>query len=376
MIPFNKPFLTGKETEYIKEAANFGKISGNGIFTQKCHSFFQERYGFKKCLLTSSCTDALEMAAILCEIHPGDEVIVPSFTFVSAANAFILRGAKIVFADSRSDHPGISEDEIENLISPRTKVIVPVHYAGIACDMDMIMHLAEKHNLFVVEDAAQAVNSFYEGKPLGSIGHLGCFSFHETKNIQCGEGGMLVINDDRFIKRSEIIWEKGTNRAAFWRGEIDKYGWVDIGSSFLPSEIQAAFLFAQIEHIDKIQDKRKLLWLKYYENLNSLANEGHIKVPYVPEYSTHNAHMFYIICKSIEERTGLIEYLKGKSIHSVFHYQSLHKSEFYKDKHDGRILQRSDHYTDCLLRLPFFNELSLSEVNLITDTINEFYKSS
>lgn len=375
MIPFNKPFLTGKEIEYIKEAANFGKISGNGTFTHKCHSFFQERYRFKKCLLTTSCTDALEMAAILCNIQPGDEVIMPSYTFVSTANAFILRGARIIFADSRIDHPGIYEDEIENLISPHTKVIVPVHYAGVACDMGKIISLAKKNNLFVVEDAAQAINSSYKGKPLGSIGHLGCFSFHETKNIQCGEGGMLVINDDRFINRSEIIWEKGTNRAAFWRGEIDKYGWVDIGSSFLPSEIHAAFLYAQLENIDKIQNKRELLWRKYYENLMSLANEGCIKVPSMPEYSTQNAHMFYIICNSIEERTRLITYLKGKSIHSVFHYQSLHKSEYFKEKHDGRILQRCDHYTDCLLRLPFFYELGFSEVTFITDSINEFYKT-
>lgn len=375
MIPFNKPYLTGNELKYIQDAVSRGKISGNGYYTKECHEFFHKSKGFKKCLLTSSCTDALEMAAILCDITPGDEVIIPSYTFVSTANAFILRGAKIIFADSRIDHPGINEDELENLISSRTKVIIPVHYAGIACDMDKIMHLAEKYNLFVVEDSAQGIDSFYKGKPLGSIGHLGCFSFHETKNIQCGEGGMLAINDSRFINRSEIIWEKGTNRAAFWRGEIDKYGWVDIGSSFLPSEIQAAFLYAQLENMGRIQDKRKKLWEKYFENLISLSRAGYFKVPFVPEYSTQNAHMFYIICNSIEERTRLIAYLKRKSIHSVFHYQSLHKSEYFKDKHDGRILQRSDHYTDCLLRLPLYNELSISEVSYITDSIYEFYKS-
>jgi len=257
MIPFNKPYLTGKELEYIGDAVSRGKISGNGHYTKKCHEFFQERYGFKKCLLTTSCTDALEMAAILCDIQQGDEVIVPSYTFVSSANAFVLRGAKIVFADSRNDTPGIDESKIEALITPRTKVIVPVHYAGFACDMDIIMDIANRYSLLVVEDAAHGIDSFYKGRPLGSIGHLGCFSFHETKNIQCGEGGMLIINDEKFVKRAEIIWEKGTNRSAFWRGEIDKYGWVDIGSSFLPSEICAAFLFAQLENMDDIQLKRK-----------------------------------------------------------------------------------------------------------------------
>ena len=375
MIPFNKPHLTGNELKYIQDAVSRGKISGNGYYTQKCHEFFHKRQGFRKCLLTSSCTDALEMAAILCDIKPGDEVIIPSYTFVSTANAFILRGARIVFADSRSDHPGLDEDQIEELITPQSKVIVPVHYAGIACDMNKIMSLADKYNLLVVEDSAQGIESFYKGKPLGSIGHLGSFSFHETKNIQCGEGGMLAINDSRFINRSEIIWEKGTNRAAFWRGELDKYGWVDIGSSFLPSEIQAAFLFAQLENLRCIQDKRKELWQKYYENLITMSDAGYFKVPIVPEYSTQNAHMFYIICKSMEERTNLIAYLKGKSIQTVFHYQSLHKSAYFNDKHDGRILQRSVHYTDCLLRLPFYYELELSEVTYITNSIYEFYKS-
>jgi dTDP-4-amino-4,6-dideoxygalactose transaminase len=259
--PFNKPYLTGKETQYIEQAVKSGKISGDGIFTQKCHSFFQERYGFNKCLLTTSCTDALEMAALLLNIQPGDEVIMPSYTFVSTANAFVLRGAKIVFVDSRNDHPGINEDKIEELVTPKTRVIVPVHYAGIACDMDKIMDIANRYNLFVVEDAAQAIDSFYIGndgkkRALGSMGQLAAFSFHETKNIISGEGGMLVINDTQFEKRAEIIWEKGTNRTAFFRGEINKYGWVDIGSSFLPSDIMAAFLWAQIENLDEIQKRR------------------------------------------------------------------------------------------------------------------------
>jgi len=292
MIPFNKPFFTGQETEYIKQAVSSGKISGNGTFTNKCQNFFEKKYGFKKCLLTNSCTDALEMSAILCDIQPGDEVIVPSYTFVSTANAFVLRGAKIVFADSRLDHPGIDESKIERLITSRTKMIVPVHYAGVACNMDVIMEIAKRHHLFVVEDAAQAIDSYYKGRPLGGIGHIGCFSFHETKNIQCGEGGMIVINDERFCKRAEIIWEKGTNRAEFFRGEVNKYGWVDIGSSFLPSEITAAFLFAQIEHLDEIQTRRKQIWNTYYDELKTLEKLNFLKLPYTPEYASNNGHLF------------------------------------------------------------------------------------
>ena len=360
--------------DYIKDAVNRGKISGNGYYTAKCQEFFQQKYGFKKCLLTTSCTDALEMAAILCDIKPGDEVIIPSYTFVSTANAFVLRGAKIIFADSHPDHPVMDEDKIEELITPRTKVIVPVHYAGVACDMDKIMALANKYNLFVVEDAAQAVNSFYKDKPLGSIGHFGCFSFHETKNIQCGEGGMLVINDSQFEKRAEIIWEKGTNRSAFWRGEVDKYGWVDIGSSFLPSDILSAYLYAQLENLDNIQERRKEIWDQYYNGLYPLAKKGHIQIPFMPEYASQNAHMFYIICNSLNDRSDLLLQLKNNNIHSVFHYQSLHQSEYYKKKHDGRILENSDRYTNCLLRLPVYYELSLNDVVRIVDVAKSFLK--
>jgi dTDP-4-amino-4,6-dideoxygalactose transaminase len=275
MLTFNKPFLTGKETAYITDAVASGKISGNGKYTQLCQNYFQNKYGFKKCLLTTSCTDALEMAAILLEIKPGDEVIMPSYTFVSTANAFVLRGANIVFADSMGVNPNMDVESIEALITPKTKAIVPVHYAGIACDMDAIMDLATKYNLFVVEDAAQAIDSYYTGKdgiekPLGGIGHLAAFSFHETKNIISGEGGMLVVNDPQFAQRAEIIWEKGTNRSAFFRGEVDKYGWVDVGSSFLPSEIVAAFLWAQLEHLEEIQNKRKSIWNQYWEGLKPL----------------------------------------------------------------------------------------------------------
>ena len=368
-IPFNKPYLTGREAHYMYQAVMKGKLSGNGEFTKRCQSFFEERYGFKKCLLTTSCTDALEMAAILCDIHPGDEVIVPSYTFVSSALAFVREGAKIVFADSMERNPNIDAEKIESLITPKTKVIVPVHYAGVACDMDKIMEVANKHNLIVVEDAAQAIDSYYKGRPLGSIGHLSAFSFHETKNIIAGEGGMLAINDERFIRRVEIIWEKGTNRAEFFRGEVNKYGWVDTGSSFLPSEVVAAFLWAQLEELDNIQNRRKLLWNKYYELLKPLADNGMFSLPDIPDYATNNAHMFYLVCNNLDERTALIKKLKENGVLAVFHYLSLHSSEFYKDKHDGRDLPNCDRYADCLIRLPLFYELSVEDVKEVNNVI-------
>lgn len=369
-IPFNKPFLTGKETEYIKEAVLSGKISGNGEFTKKCQHFFEDRYGFRKCLLTTSCTDALEMAAMLCDIKPGDEVIVPSYTFVSTALAFVRAGAKIVFADSMAINPNIDADKIESLITERTKVIVPVHYAGIACDMDKIMEIAERHNLLVVEDAAQAIDSYYKNRPLGSIGHLAAFSFHETKNIISGEGGMLVINDERFVRRAEILWEKGTNRAEFFRGEVNKYGWVDIGSSFLPSEVIAAFLWAQLEHLDHIQEKRINLWNKYRELLAPLAKPDTFSLPNIPEYATNNAHMFYLVCSSLEKRTQLISALKSADILAVFHYLSLHSSPYYQDKHDGRNLPNCDRYADRLVRLPMYFELDTDTILNICNRIS------
>jgi len=375
MIPFNKPHLTGKEAHYMYQAAFAGKISGNGEFTKKCQQYFENRYCFKKTLLTTSCTDALEMAAILCDIQPGDEVIVPSYTFVSSALAFVREGAKIVFADSCSNNPNIDADKIESLITSRTKVIVPVHYAGVACDMDKIMDIAHHHHLLVVEDAAQAIDSFYvspktgERKALGSIGHFGCFSFHETKNIISGEGGMLTINDERFIRRAEIIWEKGTNRAEFFRGEVNKYGWVDVGSSFLPSEVIAAFLWAQIEHLDMIQDKRKLLWNCYYDCLKKLGGEGRFSLPNIPDYATNNAHMFYLVCNNLDERTSLINHLKSNDIAAVFHYLSLHSSPYYRKKHDGRKLPNCDRFADCLVRLPMYYELEECDVEFICNTI-------
>lgn len=378
MIPFNKPYLTGKETHYIYEAVNSGKLSGNGIFTKRCQEYFEQRYGFKKCLLTTSCTDALEMAAILCHVQPGDEVIIPSYTFVSTALAFVRQGATIVFADSMTNHPNIDADKIEALITSRTKVIVPVHYAGVACDMDKIMELADKYNLLVVEDAAQAIDSYYNPlppkggscTPLGARGHLSAFSFHETKNIIAGEGGMLAINDERFIHRAEIIWEKGTNRAEFFRGEVNKYGWVDTGSSFLPSEVIAAFLWAQIENLDDIQNRRKKLWQQYYEGLKPLADKGYFKLPLLPDYATNNAHMFYLVCNSLDERTGLIDRLKANGILAVFHYLSLHSSDYYAPKHDGRTLPNCDSFADCLVRLPLFYELSENDIDSIIEIIH------
>lgn len=374
MIPFNKPFLTGKEAHYMYEAVYTGKLSGNGKFTKLCQKYFEDRYGFKKALMATSCTDALEMAAILCDVKPGDEVIVPSYTFVSSALAFVRQGAKIVFADSYSNNPNIDADKLESLITEKTKVIVPVHYAGVACDMDKIMAIAEKYNLLVVEDAAQSIDSFYKGRPLGSIGHLAAFSFHETKNIISGEGGLLAINDERFIRRSEIIWEKGTNRSEFFRGEVNKYGWVDTGSSFLPSETISAFLYAQLENLDMIQNRRKEIWQQYHEGLSELQKKGMIQLPYIPEYATNNAHMFYIVCRSLEERTELIKYLKENGVCAVFHYLSLHLSD-YNRNHSDYIpdLPSCDRFADCLVRLPMYYELKDEEVKMIIKLIVEFF---
>ena len=379
MIPFNKPYLTGKEMQYIEDAVKSGKISGNGLFTKKCQEFFEKEFGFKKTLLTTSCTDGLEMAAILADIKEGDEVIVPSFTFVSTALAFVRQGADIVFADSYSNNPNIDADQIEALITEKTKAIVVVHYAGVACDMDKIMSIANKHGIIVIEDAAQAIDSYYISKDgtrkaLGSIGHISAFSFHETKNIISGEGGMLCINDDRFIQRAEIIWEKGTNRSQFFRGEVDKYSWVDTGSSFLPSEIISAFLWAQIENMRDIQDKRIKIWNRYYEGLSSFepVSIKKPKLPLVPEYTTNNAHMFYLVCDSVDDRTRFIQHLKDKGILSVFHYLSLHKSSYY-EKYSTRKseLPNSDMFSDCLVRLPLFYELTDEQVEYIINTIKE-----
>ncbi|MEX2596287.1 MAG: dTDP-4-amino-4,6-dideoxygalactose transaminase [Salibacteraceae bacterium] len=373
MIRFNQPYLFGPELDNVEQAIDEGRLAGNGDFTKKCQRFFEERYGFKKCLLTTSCTDALEMAALLLNIQPGDEVIMPSYTFVSTSNAFVLRGANIVFADSCDNHPNLDADEVSALINDKTRAIVVVHYGGVACDMDAIMRVAERHDLFVVEDAAQAIDAFYKSKPLGSIGHLAAFSFHETKNIVSGEGGMLVINDEQFVKRAEVIWEKGTNRAAFFRGEIDKYGWVDVGSSFLPSELVAAYLYGQLHYIDVIQEKRRAVWNKYLEVFKPLENKGLLELPVLPDYATNNAHVFYLVCKNGDERGALLAHLKEKKIGAVFHYLSLHKSPFYHNKHDGRALPHADRFSECLLRLPLHLHLTEEDLNYISNEVLAFY---
>ncbi|MBK7666181.1 MAG: dTDP-4-amino-4,6-dideoxygalactose transaminase [Sphingobacteriaceae bacterium] len=363
-MKFNIPYLTGKEKEYVSQAIDNRNISGDGAFTKKCQDWFEKKFGFKKTFLTTSCTDALEMAAILLDIKAGDEVIVPSFTFVSTANAFLLRGARIVFADSCSDSPNMDADKLESLITKNTKVILIMHYAGFACDMEKIMSVANKHNLYVVEDAALALGSNYKGKSLGSFGHLSAFSFHETKNISCGEGGMLVVNDEQFIKRAEIIREKGTNRSAFFRGEVDKYGWTDIGSSFLPSDLLAAYLFAQLEAFEVIQNSRMKIWNLYYEGLKGNKNIT------LPASGNHNASIFYFTCRSLEDRTKLIAHLKQNNIPVSFHYQALHKSSFAAS---GDNLPNSEKYSDTLVRLPLYVDLKESEVNTIISTINSFY---
>lgn len=371
-IGFNKPYLSGLETAYIADAVKRKKVSGDGHYTKMCHRYFEQRYGFGKTLLTSSCTDALEMSAILLNIQPGDEVIMPSYTFVSTANPFILRGAKVVFADSLPYHPNIDADKIEELITPNTKAIVVVHYAGIACDMDRIMEIANKHQLYVVEDAAQAIDCYYKNRPLGSIGHLACFSFHETKNIISGEGGLLVVNAPEFVQRAEIIWEKGTNRSAFNRREVKKYEWIDIGSSFLPSDIIAAFLYAQLEKLDDIQNRRKEIWNYYYEALAKYCPE---KLPQVLPYSTNNYHIFYLLCRDHAEQEALRQHLQSKEIQAITHYIPLHTSPYYSAQYPVNSIPNAEKFAACIVRLPFYYELSYIEQDYVIEHIGQFFAS-
>ncbi len=375
MIAFNVPPYVGNELRYVKVAIESNrKLSGDGSFTKKCNSWIQVNTGCAKALLTTSCTHALEMAALLTDIKPGDEVIAPSFTFVSSVNAFVLRGAKIVFVDIRPDTMNIDETLIEDAITGKTKAIVPVHYAGVSCEMDRIMGIAKKYDLCVVEDAAQGVMSTYKGRALGAIGDFGAFSFHETKNYTMGEGGALLIRDSGHIERAEIIREKGTNRSKFYRGEVDKYSWVDIGSSYLPSEINAAYLYAQLEVAEKINNDRLASWTTYFTALRPLASEGIIELPHIPDGCVHNAHMFYIKCKNLEERTKLIEFLKLNDVYTVFHYIPLHSSEA---GHKYGKMSGEDTYTtkesERLLRLPMYYGLQSSEIEYITEKIGEFY---
>lgn len=377
MIRFNVPPYVGKETEYMKEAIDSHKICGDGEFTKRCNTWIEEHTGTAKALLTTSGTQALEMAALLSDIQPGDEVILPSYTFVSTANAFVLRGAKLVFVDIRPDTMNIDEKLIEDAITDKTRAIVPVHYAGVGCEMDTIMDIAKRHNLVVVEDAAQGVNAFYKGRALGSIGDYGCFSFHETKNYSMGEGGAILINRPEQIEDAEIIREKGTDRSRFFRGQVDKYTWVNIGSSFLPSDINAAYLMAQLEMADEINENRLQSWARYNEGLQDLAQEGVIELPYIPEECAHNAHMFYIKTKDMEERKALISYLKERDVAAVFHYVPLHSAP--AGLRFGRF-HGEDRYTtkesERLLRLPMYYNLSESDQQKVIDAVHGFYHKS
>jgi len=374
-IPFNIPYTTGKEVDYIQLAIKSGHLSGNGPFTRRCQAFFEERYGILKSLLTTSCTDALEMAAMLINIQPGDEVIVPSFTFVSTALAFHRQGAKIRFLDSGQDHPGLDELAIESLINERTKAIVPVHYAGVACNMEVIMSIAEKYGLYVIEDAAHSIESKFNDKYLGTIGHLGCFSFHETKGIHCGEGGLLAINDKSLTERAEIIWEKGTNRAQFFRGEAAFYEWKDTGSSFLSSELNAAFLYSQIESLERIQGKRIHIWQRYYEGLKTVAEKEYIVLPKIPEYATVNGSIFYLLCRTQQQKADFIVFLGTAGINCLSHYFPLHKSHFYSGLHDGRKLPNSEHYFDTLVRFPIYSGLEDDQLEEIIDLATSFFEN-
>ena len=375
MIPFNIPPYLGTETEYIREAIHNHKICGDGPFTKQCHHWLEEKTGTAKALLTTSCTHALEMAALLLDIKPGDEVILPSFTFCSTADAFVLRGAKLVFVDIRPDTMNIDETKIEDAVTDKTVAIVPVHYAGVACEMDTIMDIAKRHNLKVVEDAAQAVMSSYKGQALGAIGDYGCYSFHETKNYSMGEGGALLIKDPAMTEKAEILREKGTNRSVFLRGQIDKYTWVDHGSSYLPSDMNAAYLWAQLLEADKINNDRLASWQTYYDAFEQLEQEGFVERPVIPEGCVHNAHMFYLKAKDLEERTALIDYLKKNDILAVFHYIPLHSAP--AGVKFGRF-HGEDVYTtaesDRLLRLPMYYGLTKNELNKIIDTVIKFYK--
>lgn len=372
-VPFNLPHVTGREAEYIERAISGRKLSGDGPFTKACQELIEQQLGVGRSLLTTSCTDALEAAAILCDIEPGDEVIIPSYTFVSSANPFVQRGATIRFVDSLADQPNLDHEAVADLVTPRTRAIVPVHYAGVACEMDALIGIARTHGLMIVEDAAQGIASTFRGKPLGTLGDLAAFSFHETKNIISGEGGALHVNRSDLVARAEIIREKGTDRSAFFRGEIDKYGWVDIGSSFLPSELIAAYLLAQLEQIDAIQTQRIRIWKRYDGRLRAFGNNLGIQMPFVPNYASNNAHMYYMVMPSEALRDKIMMFLRTRGISSTFHYQSLHRSKYFEYKHDGRLLTQADRYTACLIRLPLYADMTDDHVDYVADNIIQFF---
>ena len=373
MIDFNRPAFVGSELEYIQDAIHRGMLCGDGIYTKKCSQWMEKEFDVSRVMLTTSCTHALEMAAFLCDIQPGDEVIMPSYTFVSTADAFVLRGAKIVFVDIRPDTMNLDEKLIEQAITPKTKVIVPVHYAGVACEMDTIMDIAHRHGLKVVEDAAQGVDACYKGKALGTIGDFGCYSFHETKNFTMGEGGALLFQKEEYLEKAEILREKGTDRSKFFRGQVDKYRWMDYGSSYLPSELNAAYLYAQLEAKDKIQKKRMEIYEYYHRNLADLAAEGKVEQPYVPQECEHNAHMYYLKVKDMKVRTRLLAYLRENGICSVFHYVPLHSAP--AGQKFGRFAGEDVYTTkesERLLRLPMFYNLDMDDVKRIVDVIHKF----
>ena len=372
MIPFNKPYISGNEISFIQEVITSGRIASNGKFTAKCERFFEGRYGFKRALLTTSCTTALEIAALLIDIKPGDEIIVPSYTYVSTANVFEKLGAKVIFVDSCDEFPNLDPEKLEALITAKTKAIVAMHYAGISCDMDRIIQIANQHNLFVIEDAAMSIDNTYRNKFIGSLGHFAAFSFHETKNISCGEGGLLVINDSKFVERAEILRDKGTNRKQFLNGKIDKYEWVDIGGSFAPNEVTAAYLFAQLEKIDIIQKKRLEIWNTYASEFEKIQSSL-VEIPIIPAHSKSNGHGFFIVCKSKEIRDSLIAFMAKKDIQLSFHYQALHQSKYYLDRNLAISLPNAERFSDGLVRFPLYAELDIEEVQLICNEVREFF---
>jgi dTDP-4-amino-4,6-dideoxygalactose transaminase len=375
-IPFHLSWSDGTEIEYIQQALFPNSGADKVSFTQKALDFFEKKYSIKNAFLTKSCTDALEMASILMDLNPGDEIIIPSFTFVSTANPFVLRGAKIVFADSESDSPNIDVSKIESLITKKTRAILPVHYGGVACDMEKILELAKKYNLFVLEDAAHSIDGFYKDKPLGTIGNIGTFSFHSTKNITCNEGGLMSINDTRLLKRAQIIFHKGTNRTSFELGEVKKYEWVDVGSSYQLSDVLAAYLYAQLQSLDFIQSSRKIIWNRYFEALYPLHIKKVLQLPFIPSYATHNAHVFYFVCNTPKQRESLINVLKQNNIQASFHYQSLHQSPYFQKLHDGRVLPNADNYSNCLLRLPVYPGLANEQIEKVIEIIYKFYNAN
>jgi dTDP-4-amino-4,6-dideoxygalactose transaminase len=372
-VPFNRIDISGNEERYLSEVLRSRQLAGNGVFSKRCARFFEKKFDIHKAFLTSSCTDALEMCALLLNLGPGDEVILPSFTFVSTANAFLLRGVTLKFADSAPDHPNMDLDHVEKLISPRTRAIVVVHYGGVACDMLRLRNLAMRHGARIVEDAAHSIDAYYNGRPLGSIGDLAAFSFHETKNVAAGEGGLLAVNDPALAERAEIIWEKGTNRCQFYRGEIDKYGWIDVGSSFLASELTAAVLWAQLERLEDLQKSRLRVWSRYHNVLSPYIKNNIVKVTPLPEYATNNAHLYAIICSSLQARTELLSHMRARGILATFHYQPLHNSPFFAPRYTGEPLHNADRYGDCLLRLPVFAGMSDEELEAVVMALEEFY---